>query len=591
MVTITQADIDAILLSFQETPGAVSDNAFALLYLEKEFKATREQAAQEIFWGRNEYGVDAFHIDPQLKNLYLFQFRWSQAQILFRVPFQRLVDVGMDRVFGQAPPGVQEEQFFLQLKSQMLNYQGAIERVFIHLVFNGDPQEAERSMVYEKLREDLESKKYLVDQFFGRPVTMVFQFLSAESKKLGAIAHQRVTHRYPLHVAETLERGGPAGEVMWVSFARLMDLHAMFKEMNYRFFERNIRASLSEDAPTNRSIYEALEKLVLKGEADPAVFAFHHNGVTLFAEKIVREKDQFILTEPRLLNGAQSITTLDRFLRDHQTDPALKEKEEALKELWVMCKIITDARNEFALEVAINNNRQNPVKPWNLHANDMIQLELQDKLREDLGLYYERQEKAFSNLTPEDLEELEIKEGKAVEMLKLAQTFLASDGELDKMSRLQEVFEEEKDYEAVFSPERLRADSKKVILCYKAHYRLTRLIREIMEKGEKKYAYMRRARNLLWALLCQAILNDERVEEYAGRFGRNLAIENDYVDWLAKLASAKARFLISAVVDKEPYASKAADERYGFLRTKAIFDQCMDQGKKRFGWVMKRLVC
>ncbi|HVZ81592.1 MAG TPA: AIPR family protein [bacterium] len=590
MITIAQADIDAVVLSFQETPGTVPDNAFALLYLEKEFKLTREEAAQRIFWGRNDYGVDAFHVDPQLKNLYLFQFRWSQAPILFRVPYQRLVEVGMDRVFGQAPPGIQEEQFFLQLKSQMLHYQGAIDRVFIHLVFNGDPQEAEHSMVYEKLREDLESKKYLIDRFFGRPVTLIFQFLSAQTQKVGAIAHQRVTHRYPLHVAETLERTGPGGEIMELGFVRLIDLHSMFQEMNYRFFERNIRASLSEDAATNRSVYEALEKLVLKGDADPAVFAFHHNGVTLFAERIDKEKDEFILTEPRLLNGAQTITTLDRFLRDHAGDPLLKEKEGALQDLWVLCKIITDARNEFVLEVAINNNRQNPVKPWNLHANDMIQLELQDKLREDLGVYYERQEKAFSNLTPEDLEEMEIKEAKAVEMLKLAQTFLASDGEVDRMGRLQEVFEEEKDYDKVFSPERLQADSRKVLLCYKVHYRLTRLIREIMEKGEKKYAYMRRARNLLWALLCQAMLNDEKVEEYAGRFGRNLSIENDYVDWLAKLASTKARFLIAAVVEKEPYASKAADERYSFLRTKALFDQCMEQGKKKFGWTQKGLL-
>ncbi len=496
----------------------------------------------------------------------------------------------MDRVFGQAPPGIQEEQFLLQLKSQMLNCQGAIDRVFIHLVFNGDPQEAERSMVYEKLREDLESKKYLIDQFFGRPVTMVFQFLSAQSQKLGAIAHQRVTHRYSIHVAETLERSGPKGEVLRLGFAKLTDLHAMFKEMSYRFFERNIRASLSEEASTNRSIYQALERLVLKGEGDPASFAFHHNGVTLFAEKIDKEKGKFILTEPRLLNGAQTITTLDRFLKNNENNPTLKERGDALKELWVMCKMITDARNEFVLEVAINNNRQNPVKPWNLHANDMIQLELQDKLREDLGLYYERQEKAFSNLSAEDLEEMEIKEGKAVELLKLAQTFLASDGELDKMSRLQEIFEEEKDYEKVFSPDRLQADSKKMILCYKVHYRLTRLIREIMEKGEKKYAYMRRARNLLWALLCQAILNDEHVEEFAGRFGRNLAVENEYVEWLAKLASAKARFLIAAVVEKEPYAAKAADERYSFLRTRAVFDQCMDQAKKKFGWSMKQLV-
>ena len=219
------------------------------------------------------------------------------------------------------------DQFFLQLKSRMLEYQGVVERVFIHLVFNGDPQEAERSMVYEKLREDLEAKKYLMDDFFGRPVPMVFQFLSAHSGKLGAIAHQRVTHRYPLHVAQTLERGGPGGESMWVGFAQLSDLHAMYKEMNYRFFERNVRAGLSEDAPANRSIQEALERLVWRGEGDPSVFAFDHNGVTLFAEKVEVEKGRFILTEPRLLNGAQTITTFDRFLKIHSGDPDLLEKE------------------------------------------------------------------------------------------------------------------------------------------------------------------------------------------------------------------------------------------------------------------------
>jgi len=590
MVSITQEQVDATLRSFSSTPGAVADNAFALLYLEQEFKVPRETAPRQVAWGRNELGVDAFHLDPQLKNLYLFQFKWSKAPILFRIPYQRLIEVGMDRVFGADPPGLEPDQFLIQLKNAMLNHQGVVERVFMHLVFNGDPQEAEKSMVYEKLREDLEAKKYLIDGFFGRSIPMVFQFLSVEGGKMGAIAHQRVTHRYPLQVAETLERTGPRGESMRVGFARLTDLHAMFKEMNYRFFERNIRASLSEETITNRYIHEALERLALKGEADPAVFAFDHNGVTLFAEKIDVEKGKFILTEPRLLNGAQTITTFDRFLKAHEVEFQDPARRAALEELSVMCKIITDAGSEFVLEVAINNNRQNPVKPWNLHANDMIQLEIQDKLREDLGLYYERQERAFSNLTPEDLEEMEIKEGKAVEMLKLAQTLLASDGELDRMSHLQEAFEDEKVYGRVFSAERLQADSRKVMLCYKVHFRLTRLIREIMEKGEKKYAYMRKARNLLWALLCQGILSDERLEEMADKHGKNLSVENDYVEWLAKLASAKARFLIAAVVDKEPYASKAADERYSFLRTKAVYDLCMDQAKKKFGWVPKRLV-
>jgi hypothetical protein len=38
--------------------------------------------------------------------------------------------------------------------------------VCFRFVFTGDPQEAERSKVLETLREQLENKKYLAEQFF-----------------------------------------------------------------------------------------------------------------------------------------------------------------------------------------------------------------------------------------------------------------------------------------------------------------------------------------------------------------------------------------------------------------------------------------
>ena len=42
-------------------------------------------------------------------------------------------------------------------------------------MFNGGPIEADRSQVLDKLREDLENKKYLIDGRFGRPVTLVVE--------------------------------------------------------------------------------------------------------------------------------------------------------------------------------------------------------------------------------------------------------------------------------------------------------------------------------------------------------------------------------------------------------------------------------
>jgi hypothetical protein len=68
-----------------------------------------------------------------------------------------------------------------------------------------------------------------------------------------------------------------------------------------------------------------------------------------------------------------------------------------------LCKIISRAKDDFVTRVTINNNRQNPVEPWNLRANDTIQLELQDKFADELKLYYERQENAFDQLSVDDL--------------------------------------------------------------------------------------------------------------------------------------------------------------------------------------------
>jgi hypothetical protein len=80
----------------------------------------------------------------------------------------------------------------------------------------------------------------------------------------------------------------------------------------------------------------------------------------------------------------------------------------------------------------------------------------------------------------------------------------------------------------VFHQNRLKADSRKIVLCYKVQFRLRRLVNDIVDKGANKYAYVQRARNLLWALLCQAILNDAKLQERADDFGRGLGLEAQY---------------------------------------------------------------
>jgi hypothetical protein len=311
--------------------------------------------------------------------------------------------------------------------------------------------------------------------------------------------------------------------------------------------------------------------------------------VTLSAEALKQTDTGWRITEPRLLNGAQTVTTFGRFLKANEGNPRLAEHKEAIESLAVLCRVLTGASPEFVTSVTVNNNRQNWVKPWNLRANDMIQLELQEKFRDDVNLYYERQEKAFENLSDEELEEMGVVPGKAIELFKLGQTFLVVDGLIDKLNRYREVFEDDKVYESVFSEARKKADSRKIVMCYKTERRLKQFVRDILEMGQNQYDFVKRARNLLWGLICQGILNDPKLEQRSVQWGTTLSVESDFVDWLSGIATTRVRFILKDLIQDKQFAGKVAEGRFDFLRTNAAYKRAMEFAYKRFRWVERGL--
>lgn len=88
--------------------------------------------------------------------------------------------------------------------------------------------------------------------------------------------------------------------------------------MKQRLFEKNIRAGLADDLAPNQAIKKSLKDIVINKKSKSEYFTFHHNGVTLFAEKLDAENGTTKIVEPRVLNGAQTITTLSRFIEDIQ---------------------------------------------------------------------------------------------------------------------------------------------------------------------------------------------------------------------------------------------------------------------------------
>jgi hypothetical protein len=589
MGLITDQMIDQSFSDLKDTCAGVRNDYFGLCYLETEFEVPRAKAIEQVAFGGNDYGLDGFHFDLNRRNLYLFQFKNTTSAAQFKGSLERLIDVGMERMFVSPNKDDAKNQLLLRLWTGLIENRHAIDQVYFRFVFKGDADEAERSQVLDKLREDLEDKKYHIDQFFkDRQVTLIVEFRST----VGGIAPPtdiRTTHVFDVPVTDVLTRLGPAGEKMLIGFVRLIDLHSMHHQMGQRFFNRNIRFGLGGNESVNRVLARAFKSIVFDGKQSPAVFPFNHNGIAIYAEQIDHENGLLHLTEPRLLNGAQTVTTLSDFLKANADNPKLEQRRGLLEEMQVLCRLITDADDGFVTTVTINNNRQNPVEPWNLRANEMIQLQLQDRFREELGIYYERQENAFENLSFDEREQEGITQAKSVALLKLTHTFLVCDGQIDRLSRIREVFEDDRIFQQVFNDGRLKADLRQVVLCYKIQFRIKKLLREIADKGPNKYWYINRARQLLWALLCQALLNDEKIDEWAELYGCRMSLEADYTGLLAKLTTTKCRPLISALVADPAYADKVAAQNLSFLRSNTAYKRCMEFAHKKWKWVEKRL--
>ena len=583
--------IDQAYSDLRSICGGVREDYFGLLYLEKEHGVPREKAVNQVAFGGNDYGLDGFHFDEQRRNLYLFQFKYSDSHSQFKGSLQRLIESGIDRIFLSPNKDDAKNQLLLQLRSCLVENRALIDQICFRFVFTGDPEEAERSKVLDKLREDLEDKKYFVDQFFGeeRKVGFVVEFRSS-SGRVGVLRAPRQTTNFDIPLTDRVVVNGPAGQKMHICLIRLADLNRMHRDLGQRFFDSNIRYGLGESEAVNRAISSALKQIVLDQSEPPGVFAFNHNGITLFAERVEHRNSESQLTAPRLLNGAQTVTTVAGFLEKNKDNPKLAQGKGAFEAIRVLCKIITDAEQKFVTSVTVNNNRQNPVEPWNLHANDLIQLELQDKFRSDLKIYYERQENAFDQLSTEDLYDYGIlEESRAIQMLKLTQTFLLTDGNISRLSEMRRVFEDERVYEHVFRSARLKADSRRILLCYKVQFRLRKLANEIEQRGQNKYAFIHRSRYLLWALVCQGLLNRDDLEDIAENFGRAMTMPANYSEILSHLATARVRVLLSAIMEHPDYQEKVAGGNLSFLRSDRVFEKCMEMAYKKWRWVHKRL--
>jgi hypothetical protein len=568
--------------------GANNHHSFAYLTLLNEYKVLENEILDCIIFDKKSKGFNAFYLDRARKNLYLFYFCYTEQIKNLKEPIQFINQSELSFIFGD----VKEVPDHLStLKSLLVENTDSINRVYFNFYTNVESDKLHNSETLNSLREDLESKKYTIDNFFqSKKVSLIIDFLSNKNKKRSFHITNK-SNSFSIHFSNFIEKQNTTNHRLLLGYIKLLDIYNLYLQMGSRLFDKNIRSGLSPENGPNKSIRKSL-KSILNSQEDPNDFCFHHNGITISASNVEIQNGKILLIEPRILNGAQTITSFVKFIEENgKVNP---EDNKGVKSIEVLGKIIIPDKNsnpnEFISSVTINTNRQNPVEPWNLRASDLIQLEFSDKFKDDLGIFYERQENSFDSMSLEELDELGIQQDKTILIKKLAQTFLALQGEIDKINKLREIFEDEKKYNNTFKNKYIESDSKKIVLIYKIQFRLGSIVKSLVENSSEKYSFIfQKSKNLIWSLLIQGLLNDKSFENNVNLFGSSLTSEVEFTEYMKNLAQKKVKPVLLDLYRDEKYQKAIEENKITFLKTKSIFDHCMKLANEKFNWQKQEL--
>jgi uncharacterized protein YnzC (UPF0291/DUF896 family) len=152
-----------------------------------------------------------------------------------------------------------------------------------------------------------------------------------------------------------------------IVFARVFDFIKYMREDPFDLlFARNVRLTLGK-TDVNASITRTFKEA-------PAEFAFSNNGITMICDSYSHTSKNLTIENPRVVNGSQTLHSV-------------RDVDSPSKDARVMVRIIelpqlngdeltqqSELRRQTIEKIAVRSNRQNPIKSWDLVANDDFQL-------------------------------------------------------------------------------------------------------------------------------------------------------------------------------------------------------------------------
>lgn len=386
--------------SCEESTNHGRSKAFIHLFLMVKFGLTDFEKRQiYITDGARDGGLDAFYIDDEKKKIYLIQSKFRTNPKNFEeksISSDELVKMELREIIKGHKKDSNGTEFNNKIKEfqRNLNIIRNIAAYDYEVVILGnltkynDPQ----------IKKLIGNFKYEIYNFKKTYNLLTFPMCSGtlfEPKEINIKIN--LYKKTQVNVDQEIESSyGPCSVMLlFVPTREIGCVLSKYKNAILRYNPRNY-LSLSKNK-VNLNISNS----IVKGTKND--FSLLNNGITIITDgfKISTERGseiegQLLLYNPQIINGGQTAYTLCQIYENQNINDSVFQGKEVLLKIVRLENAASNHLN-FLKNISDSTNSQTKVEEADKRSNDQIQIEIQEKIYNDFGYFYERKSGEFFN--------------------------------------------------------------------------------------------------------------------------------------------------------------------------------------------------
>lgn len=377
---------------------ATEENVVTTIHLMNTHLIDKDTALDQSSLGSSDFGIDGWFYDNKTNELFIYQSKLTDSKGLalrglsdLTTALTYLEKIIVNKEVGKIPTNKSIYNLYIELSKNIENLK-KISFILITPLNPNDLLDAPEVNEAENIIRASELYKLLNEK--GGRISLDIQEYNFEK----AIAPSN--KKYIIKKLDNSVIRLRSNSFLEITFIPIYNLVQLYRQRGDILFHKNVRLSLYDYKDAKNKVVTPMESTldqICKGQLSSNIFPFYHVGITISATTNTSDTpNEISLETPYVINGCQTITIADHFLRELENKKNF-DAIEKFREINVLAKVVIGTTDEELKEITNCNNRQNPIENWQLFSNDPIHIEIESSLLE-VEIFYERQKGKFNTL-------------------------------------------------------------------------------------------------------------------------------------------------------------------------------------------------